>query len=79
MKKYRVTIPFACFVSVTVEADSKEEAEENGYREASITSYCGNGGSDKLIGVYGDESIEPGSPMEGEECFHAHVEELEDE
>ena len=51
MKKYRVSVPFVVWVSLEVEADDQEAAEEKGYIEASIQSYMGNGSSDRLIGV----------------------------
>lgn len=51
--KYRVTIPYACFVTVEVEADSEDAAEELAFEEGYISQYCGNGGCDKLIGVAG--------------------------
>ena len=61
MPKYRVTVPFACFVSIEIEADNEDEAKEEAEQEACINAYVGNGGSDMLIGVDGDgESIEAG-------------------
>ena len=65
--KYRVTIPYACWVTVEVEASNEEEAEELAFEDSGITGNCGNGGNDKLIGVYGENvSIEAGDdPLEG--------------
>jgi hypothetical protein len=51
--KYKVSIPFVCYVEVKVESETREQAIEEAMEEARITSFCGNGGSDKLIGVYG--------------------------
>jgi hypothetical protein len=64
--KYLVTMPFACFVYVEVEADNEDEAIDSAYDEAHISGYCGNGGSNKLIGVSGENiSIEAGeTPLE---------------
>lgn len=50
--KYHVSVPFLCFVTVEVVADSEHEAIDAGLNEARITGFCGNGGADKLIGVY---------------------------
>ena len=51
MKKYTVTGYANVVVEVTVEAENEEEAIEKAYDNVSIDSYCGNGGTDKLIGV----------------------------
>lgn len=51
MKKYIVTGYTRVTVEVVVEAENKEDAIEKAYDNVSIDSYCGNGGSDKLIGV----------------------------
>lgn len=51
MKKYIVTGYTRVIVEVTVEAENEEEAIEKAYDNVSIASYCGNGGTDKLIGV----------------------------
>lgn len=51
MKKYTVTGYANIVVEVTVEAENKEEAIEKAYDNVSIDNYCGNGGTDKLIGV----------------------------
>jgi hypothetical protein len=49
-----------------VEADSKEDAIEAAYAEwPGMTGYCGNGGNDKLVGVYGENaSVEPSDDVE---------------
>ena len=54
MKRYRVSIPYACWVTVDVEAENEEEAIEAAFDNGAIGHFCGNGGNDKLIGVYGD-------------------------
>lgn len=51
MKKYTVTGYANVVVEVTVEADNEEEAIQKAYDNVSIDNYCGNGGTDKLIGV----------------------------
>lgn len=64
--EYRVYGHATVTVSTLVEADSEEEAIEKANQEfGGIASYCGNGGTDKLIGVEGeydtietDESVE---------------------
>lgn len=54
MKKYVVSGKVAAFISVEVEAENEEEAISMAYEECSgPSSYVGNGGCDKLIGVYG--------------------------
>ncbi|MGD9697533.1 hypothetical protein [Acinetobacter sp.] len=75
--KYKVTIPFAVFVSVEVDAETPKEAEDIAFEDAYITGYCGNGGTDKLVGVSGSNvSIEAGElPLEGDD-FKIEVEKL---
>lgn len=51
MKKYIVSGKTTAFISVKIEAESKEEAIKKAYDNVGIDSYCGNGGSNKLIGV----------------------------
>lgn len=51
MKKYIVTGYTRVTVEVTVEAENEEEAIEKAYDNVGIDSCCGNGGSNKLIGV----------------------------
>lgn len=51
MAKFKVTAPFVVFVSTEIEAESEQDAIDLAYEEISITRFCGNGGSDKLIGV----------------------------
>ena len=51
MKKYIVTGYTRVTVEVEVAAENKEDAIEKAYDNVGIDSYCGNGGSNKLIGV----------------------------
>lgn len=59
MKKFRVFGTAQVNVSCVVEADSPEEAMEKADDKfGGISGFCGNGGTDKLIGVHGSkESI----------------------
>lgn len=53
--KYRVYGSVPVSVTITVEAESEEAAIEAAYNEfPGLTSYCGNGGIDQLVGVYDD-------------------------
>lgn len=53
MKKYAVYGKVTIFVCVELEAENEKEAIEKAYEECSgPTSFAGNGGYDKLIGVY---------------------------
>ena len=52
MKKYKVTIPYLCWVKATVEAESEDEAIGATIEDGQIDHYVANGGTDKLIGVY---------------------------
>lgn len=65
--KYRVSIPYLCYVTVTVDAGNEDEAVEKACDDGSIASY---GGTDKLVGVSSkNASIEaPDSPFEGCGC-----------
>ena len=55
MKTYRVEIPYLVYVIAVVEAEDKDSAIDSAFDEgASLTGYCGNGGSGKLVGVYGE-------------------------
>lgn len=52
MKKYIVSGEVTAYISVELEAESKEEAIEMAYEECSgPSSFIGNGGYNKLIGV----------------------------
>jgi hypothetical protein len=73
--KYNVTVPYAVFVTTEVEADSKEEAEENAINKIYISGYCGNDGTDKLIGIT-EGSIEAGDTPLEDGGFSIEVEEV---
>ena len=74
MKKYIVTGKVTAFITVEIEAESKEEAIEMAYEEYSCpTSFVGNGGYDKLIGVDGDNV----SISCDDEVEYTEVEEIE--
>lgn len=59
-------------VEVTVKAENAEEAIEKAYDNIYISSYCGNGGNDKLVGVENTDeaiaSIYPNGDIEYEEA-----------
>ena len=59
MKKYSVRGTTVVTVTKEVWAASEDEAYDKAWRKLdSLTAFCGNGGTDKLIGVYGsDESV----------------------
>lgn len=57
MKKYIVSGEVTAYISVELEAESKEEALEMAYEECSgPMDFVGNGGTDKLIGVCDTDS-----------------------
>lgn len=57
MKKYIVSGEVTAYISVELEAESKEEALEMAYEECSgPMNFVGNGGTDKLIGVCDTDS-----------------------
>jgi hypothetical protein len=58
--KYEVTIPFVIWAKVEVEAESESEAIETGLNDTALTTYCGCGGTDKLVGTFCHASIEVG-------------------
>lgn len=78
MKKYRVVIPFPVWVSVVVEADTPEEAEEVALGEVYLDQYAGNGGTDKIIGVRNSNmSVEAGEcPIENCDGFPIDTQEI---
>ena len=56
MKKYSVRGTTAVTVTKEVWANNEDEAYDKAWRElTSLTAFCGNGGIDKLVGVYGDD------------------------
>ena len=57
MKKYRVCGTTIVTVYQEVWANDEDEAIDKAYDElSSLTAFCGNGGTDRLVGVYGDGS-----------------------
>lgn len=78
MKKYLVSIPYCVWVSVEVEADSKEDAIDAAYEDGHVGGYAGNGGTGKLIGVTGENvSIStPDDSLDGVCGFECEVEEI---
>ncbi len=53
--KHRVIGNIQVSVGIIVEAENEDEAIQNAYEEfGGVNGYCGNGGTDKLIGVDGD-------------------------
>jgi hypothetical protein len=56
MKRYRVSVPYACWVTVDVAADSEEEAIEAVLKGEYTAQYCGHCGSNMDIDV-SDEPI----------------------
>ena len=76
MKKYIITGYTEVTVEVTVEAENEEEAIEKAYDNVSIDNYCGNGGTDKLIGVCNTDEATASIYADSELEF-AEVEEVE--
>jgi len=80
MKKYIVTVPYAVFVTLEIEAETEQAAIDLGIQESLISGYCGNGGTDKLIGVSGlNISIQAGDEPLEVEPFSITTEVLEEE
>lgn len=53
--RYRVIGNIQVSVGITVDAENEEEAIQKAYEEfGGVNDYCGNGGTDKLIGVDGN-------------------------
>lgn len=56
MKEYSVSGTVHVGVGIIVKANSEEEAKEIATEKfGGISSFCGNGGHDKLIGVHGNK------------------------
>ena len=79
-KRYRVMGHAEVLVTTVVEVDDDEELDEDGIIDRAhemftgIGAYCGNGGTDKLIGVDGeDDTISCPEYVEFDDCM------LEDE
>lgn len=78
MKKYSVTLPYACFVTVEVEAENSEDVIQEAFIDVYINNYEGNGGYDKFIGVScSNASIYPcASILSDLDEFDIQIEEL---
>ena len=76
MKKYSVRGTTVVTVTKEVWANSEQEAYEKAWNKLDcLTQFCGNGGTDKLIGVYGyDESVSAYDTINYDD-----IEELEDD
>lgn len=78
MTNYRVSIPYVVYVHADVEADNEDDAIEAAFDNgAGLTQFAGNGGSDKLVGVYGSDMFVEACdvPLETEE-FSVTAEEM---
>lgn len=77
MKKYRVYGSYTVTITKDVWAYNESEAIDKAAATfGGMTGYCGNGGYDKLIGVYGDdESVS----ADGCEYWGDYVDELYDD
>ena len=57
MKKFYVNGSVEIGVTIEVEAETKEEAIEKAYEQMPyLQNFCGNGGTDQIVGVY-DKSV----------------------
>lgn len=76
MKKYYVMGKVTAYVSVELEAENEKEAIEKAYKECSgPTSFIGNGGYDKLIGVCDTDNAEVSISCD-DEIEYTEVEEI---
>lgn len=68
MPKYRVSGPTMVWVETIVEAEDEDEAIEKAFEvEDCLTSFVGNNGCDKLVGVYdSNTSLQPSDVIEYE-------------
>ena len=77
MKKYRIPYKGTLTVYVEVEAENKDEAIEKAEEvDTSISQFCGNGGCDKLIGVY--DSDEGEISIEGDDWLEISEDDIEE-
>lgn len=75
MKKYSVRGTTVVTVTKEVWANNEDEAYEKAYDQLSgLIAFCGNGGTDKLIGVDGDDE----SVSADDVVTYDDIEELED-
>lgn len=54
----KVQVPYIVYVTVEIDTDDPEVAKDEAWERSQISSFAGNGGYDKIIGVYGSSSIE---------------------
>lgn len=77
MKKYIVSGEVTAYISVELEAESKEEAIEMAYEECSgPSSFVGNGGYNKLIGVCDTDNADVSIACD-DEVEYTDVEEID--
>lgn len=75
MAKWEVNCAIPVFLTITVDADSEEQAIDAAMEAASLGSYVGNGGIDKLIGTSkSNVSLEPGDIVLEDPPFKITVE-----
>ena len=74
-QKYKVAVPYIVWAYVDVEADSEEDAIYKAIEASGLSSYAGNGGSNKLIGTrMQNVSLEPADESyEGPNGLEAHI------
>ena len=76
MKKYSIRGTTVVTVTKEVWANSEEEAYEKASCHLNcLTAFCGNGGTDKLVGVYEDDE----SVSADDDIHYDDIEELEDD
>lgn len=77
-QKYLVSFAMPVYFTVTVEADNEDEAKEQALEYAELSSFTGNGGWHKLVGV--TEScveIDPGEEILTGKGWEIDVTEIE--
>lgn len=82
MNKYKVYGTYTATITKEVFANSEEEAREVAYVTfGGVTNFCGNGGTDYLVGVYNDdEDCEETIQADGDADFYqGEVEILEED
>lgn len=80
MSKWKVTGKVTVYVTAIVDADDEDEAFDAAADEIEmLESYCGNGGTDKLIGVSSENlSVESSDIVEWDEAEPADESESPD-
>jgi hypothetical protein len=54
MPRFLVRVPYCVWVSIEVDADDAEQAQEAAWDHVGLRGFCGNGGTNKLVGVSGE-------------------------